>query len=252
MSESFKEMMARIAAENLKSIQQQELEEFGYVLTPEERLKHNQELKAKEEAELDAAEKAAQEKQQQAWLKGKMDSVPTRYKDATLDSYENDALKKSKAWDLLLDGSSAIIYGDYGCGKTHIGRGLCKYQWLKHVDAVFVTAGQIFQEMKQQFNGGNPESVIRKYQMIPYLVIDEVDKSYGTQLEYVTLFDIVNGRYDWCLTTVILINAKNAEDLPELVGGANFDRLGNAGVVIHLTQKSWRGNERKIIREEVF
>lgn len=252
MAESFQDMIARIAADNLKALQKDELDQYGRVLSPEERKALRQEQKAREQAEIDAAEKAEQERRRQAWIKGRMDSVPLRYRESTLDSYQNEALKGSESWSMLLKGSSGIIYGDFGCGKTHIGWGLCKLQWINGKDACLAAAGQIFKAVKAQFSGGDPESVIMAYKAMPYLVIDEIDKTYGSQLEYVTLFEIINGRYNECLPTVILINASNAEDIPGLVGGANFDRLGNAGIVIHLTQKSWRGKERKTFKEEVF
>lgn len=253
MAESFQEMIARIAADNLKALQKDELDQYGRVLSPEERKALWQEQKAREQADMDAAEKAEQERRRQAWIKGRMDSVPLRYRESTLDSYQNEALKGSESWSMLLKGSSGIIYGDFGCGKTHLGWGLCKLRWGRGIDASLVSASQIFKEIKAQFgNGGDSDKVIAKYQALPYLVIDEADKSYGTQLEYVNLFDIINARYNECLPTVILINAESAADIPGLIGGANFDRIGNGGVVIHLTQKSMRGSQGKISREGVF
>lgn len=253
MSESFQEMMARIGAENLKKMQEEEIAQFGYVLTPEERKKLRQEQAEREQAEIDAASQADKTRKRESWLKARMEAVPFRYKDSTLNTYTNDTLKRSEYWELLLRGSSGVIYGDYGCGKTHIGWGLCKLRWDRGIDASLVSASQIFKEIKAQFgNGGDSDKVIAKYQALPYLVIDEADKSYGTQLEYVNLFDIINARYNECLPTVILINAESAADIPGLIGGANFDRIGNGGVVIHLTQKSMRGSQGKISREGVF
>lgn len=241
--------MKSIMEEMLRERDERERREHGRTLTDEERLAHLEKLREAEIEEESRKAREEEERKRKAVLKSRYAQVPDRYKSSTLDNYRNDAFKASEEYRLLIGGASAIIYGGYGCAKTHIAWSLCKLRWDKGEGALYTTAQSIYTDIKQQFGGGDPEQVIQRYQTAPYLVIDEIDKSYGSQLEYVTLFEIVNYRYNWLLPTVIFLNAEKKEDIPSLIGGACYDRLGVAGLLIHLTQGSQRSKEKKIFSE---
>ena len=241
--------MKSIMEKMLRERDEREIREHGRTLTDEERALN---LKKLQEAEIEEESRKAREEKERkrkAVLKSRYAQVPDRYKSSTLDNYRNDAFKASEEYQQLIDGASAIVYGGYGCGKTHLGWALCKNRWDRGDNALYSTAQSIYTDIKRQFGGGDPELVIQRYQTAPYIVIDEIDKSYGSQLEYVTLFEIVNYRYNWLLPTVIFLNAEKKEDIPSLIGGACYDRLGVAGLLIHLTQGSWRSKEKKIFKE---
>lgn len=226
-----------------------EMKQYGKILTDEERQANFEKLKEAEMEEESRKAREAEERKRKAVLRSRYEQVPARYKSSTLDTYRNDGFKASVEYRQLIDGASAIVYGGYGCAKTHIAWSLCKLRWDRGEDALYTTAQSIYTDIKRQFGGGDPEQVIQRYQTASYLVIDEIDKSYGSQLEYVTLFEIVNYRYNWLLPTVIFLNAEKKEEIPSLIGGACYDRLGVAGLLIHLTQGSQRSQEKKIFKE---
>lgn len=233
----------------IRDCEEQEIREFGRTLSEEERLANLEKQREAEREEEARKAREAEERKRKAVLESRYKQVPARYRFSTLDTYRNDGFKASVEYRQLIDGASAIIYGGYGCGKTHIAWSLCKLRWDKGEGALYTTAQSIYTDIKQQFGGGDPEQVLKMYQTDPYLVIDEIDKAYGSQLEYITLFEIVNYRYNWLLPTVIFLNAEKKEDIPALIGGACYDRLGVAGLLIHLTQGSQRSREKKIFKE---
>jgi DNA replication protein DnaC len=233
----------------IRDREEREIREHGRILTDEEREAHLEKLREAEMEEEARKAREAEERKRKAVLMSLYKQVPARYKSSTLDTYRNDAFKASEEYRQLIDGASAIIYGGYGCGKTHLAWSLCKLWWDKGDGALYATAQSIYTDIKRQFGGGDPEQVVQRYQEAPYLVIDEIDKAYGSQLEYITLFEIVNYRYNWLLPTVIFLNAEKKEDIPALIGGACYDRLGVAGLLIHLTQGSQRSQEKKIFKE---
>jgi DNA replication protein DnaC len=245
----FSNELKNIREKMIRDREERELKEYGRTLTDEERALNLKKLHEAEIEEESKKIKEAEEVERNAVLKSRYAQVPDRYKSSTLDSYRNDAFKASAEYRMLVNGASAIIYGGYGCGKTHLGWALCKNRWDKGDDALYSTAQSIYTSIKRQFGGGDPELEMRKHQTAPYLVIDEIDKSYGSQLEYITLFEIVNYRYNWLLPTVVLLNAEKKEDIPALIGGACYDRLGAAGLLIHLSQGSLRSQEKKIFNE---
>ena len=233
----------------LRERDEREIREHGRTLTDEERLANVEKLREAELEEESRKAREEEERKRKAVLMSRYNQVPARYRSSTLDTYRNDGFKASVEYRQLIDGASAIVYGGYGCAKTHIAWSLCKLRWDRGEDALYTTAQSIYTDIKRQFGGGDPEQVMERYQTAPYLVIDEIDKAYGSQLEYITLFEIVNYRYNWLLPTVIFLNAEKKEDIPELIGGACYDRLGVAGLLIHLTQGSQRAQEKKIFKE---
>ena len=123
-----------------------------------------------QEAEIEEESKKikeAEEKERKAVLKSRYAQVPDRYKSSTLDSIETMLSRHQRniiCWSM---GASAIIYGGYGCGKTHLGWALCKNRWDMGDDALYSTAQSIYADIKRQFGVGDPDLVIQRYQTVP-------------------------------------------------------------------------------------
>ena len=113
--------METLAERLLKAREQRELNEYGRVLSDEERDKLIDEEDAKRERE-------ARESRLSMNMSQFMASVPPRFKDATFETYEYQTEKQLKVLDFLRLGKSAIIYGSNGTGKTHLAYASCKHQ----------------------------------------------------------------------------------------------------------------------------
>ena len=76
-----------------------------------------------------------------------------------------------------------------------------------------------------------------------YLVIDEVDKAFGSQTEFVYLYSLINERYNRMLPTVLITNADEVE-LVSVIGSSTLSRVAGDGAIIELKGQDWRQKER--------
>ena len=88
--------------------------------------------------------------------------------------------------------------------------------------------------------------IIDKYVGYDYLVIDEMDKSYGSATEFLNIFRIVNGRYNAEKPTVLITNA-STDDVIEIVGRSAYERIVEDGTAVKMDWDSYRkpGNKKE-------
>ena len=71
-------------------------------------------------------------------------------------------------------------------------------------------------------------------------MIDEVDKSHGSQTEFVYLYMLVNKRYNAMLHTVLIGNADTKESIQDVIGASAYARVASEGMQIQLSGRDWR------------
>ncbi len=177
---------------------------------------------------------------------------PERYRDATFEGYRfygTDAQKAAqrRLVECLRRGLPVVMYGNNGTGKTHLAYASMRNQILQGKEAVYASLTDIIDEIKQGFSENIPTArIVDKYIGYDYLVIDEMDKSYGSTTEFLNIFKIVNGRYMTKRPTVLISNASK-DDVMEIVGKSSFERIGEDGIAVHMDWPSFR--IRSVARE---
>lgn len=163
-------------------------------------------------------------------------SVPKRYKKCSFDNFKGfDGLKK-----LLKTLQGGIIIGGNGCGKTHLGFACCRESVTQGKSQTFITAFDYIQKVKNEFNNGRTGEVFKQYARYGFLVIDEIDKRYGSSTEFLEINRLINARYSEMLPTLLLSNAKDIQEIQELLGTAVIDRLTEGGAIIPINSQSYR------------
>lgn len=97
-----------------------------------------------------------------------------------------------------------FIGGQVGVGKTHICTAIMFQIMELEYPALYALWRDLVSECKAQFNGGDVDEVLEKYQVIPYLYLDDFLKGENptpTELDFA--YKIINYRYNNNLTTVI-------------------------------------------------
>ena len=79
-----------------------------------------------------------------------------------------------------------------------------------------------------------------------YLVIDEIDKTQGTQMEFAYLYSLINKRYNEMKSTVLITNAK-PDEFAAIIGQSALDRVASEGKIIDLTGDNYR---QKLAKEQ--
>lgn len=222
----------------LEKRKNREIREYGRELTDPER----EEIYSDNTNRYAAAEKA---KRDEEWVKKKLSLFPLRFSSKTFGNFKVVNETHRLAIEYLKTGGSAIICGSVGCGKTHLAYAAVRYQIEKLVDAEYILAFDMFNSIKRTFRddtGKDTDRLMAWLGEIPYLIIDELDKTYRKETEYVFLTSLINTRYNNCLPTVLITNASEAE-LIELLGASVKSRVAGTGGIIDMPEGDWRPRE---------
>lgn len=190
-------------------------------MTPEERAERDRKILEQREAQEARGNdiKAQKERERQQVY---FNSLPLRFKDSSFDNFIGLEQERKKIEKL----TGGIIYGSNGNGKTHLGYAVCRKVVESGKTACLIKAYDFFNEVKREFN--NPATVgstVKRYSDLDYLVIDECDKIYGSQTEYLSLIDLIGKRYDEKLPTLVISNCETIKQLAEIISLSCVDKL---------------------------
>ena len=175
----------------------------------------------------------------------RLSRFPARYKDATFEGYRfygtaEQQDRQRKLIDHLRRGKSVVMYGNNGTGKTMLAFCAIREQILLGNEAVYASMADIVDEVKQGFSDNIASSrIVDKYIGYDYLVIDEMDKAYGTPTEFLSIFKIINGRYVTRRPTVLISNASDSEVI-DIIGKSSFERVVEDGAKVNMNWESYR------------
>lgn len=133
-------------------------------------------------------------------------------------------------------GRCLLLLGNVGTGKTHLGAAIAAHVVREHGGAaVYRTVHGLMQFVKASFGRDSEYTEAQAYERLiapALLVIDEVGATKQTEFEQAALFNVINGRYEQQLPTVIISNLMPAE-LPAALGDRCVDRLReNGGIAL--------------------
>lgn len=214
---------------------EREIGQYGHELSNAERIAL--EAAQNSQAENEAAEKKAFEFRK--WRTEQLSCIPPRFTGKSFDNYRCLSQTQREAVAHLKTGRSTIIYGGNGLGKTHLAFASIRCQVDHGVSSCYVLAFDFFSEIKRSFRDDTTASVMKRYAQAGYLVIDEVDKAFGSQTEFVYLYALVNERYNMMLPTVLITNANEA-DLVSVIGTSTLSRVAGDGAIIELSGEDYR------------
>ena len=194
-----------------------------------------------------------EERIQQAFKDMQLSQIPPRFKNATFDNFVCKTDKHKMAVDFLKKGKSVALYGKNGTGKTHLA-----FATLRHLvnnnkgkKVKYILAFELFDMVRNSFNDISLKKDIDALGDVFYLIIDEVDKKFGTQTEFLALYKLINKRYNSELKTMLISNAEK-EDLLEVIGLASFDRIIQDGSAINLDGENFRRKPKEEFDDILF
>ncbi|WP_246523098.1 ATP-binding protein [Gemmata palustris] len=183
-------------------------------------------------------------------------AVPPRFEGKSFaaftatDSSSAKALATCRSYadrflDHLRTGTSLILCGNAGTGKTHLACAVADQVIRNHSKAaVYMTAGRAFRKVKDTYRKNSQVSeqdALSAFAAPDLLILDEIGVQYGSDAERNILFEIVNERYEQMKPTVLISNLA-LPALTEFAGERVIDRLKeNGGKLIVFDWKSHRG-----------
>lgn len=181
--------------------------------------------------------------------------IPRRFAEATLANYAPQTERAEKVLDACrryVDtwkerserGSSLILSGNVGTGKTHLACAIAHALIHKHgIRTKYLTVMQTMQRIRATYAQGAEETeqeILEKIAALDLLVLDEVGVQTGSNHEHSMLFEIINRRYADVLPTIVISNL-GAKELAAAIGERLVDRLRENGAVLTFGWGSYRG-----------
>lgn len=182
-------------------------------------------------------------------------NIPPRFMDRTLSSFVAGSDEQRHALDFAksftdqvardeANGRCAVFVGKPGTGKTHLACGIALQAMEAGRSALYVTVARMIRCIRATYVKGSEESeadAIKLFTQPDLLILDEVGVQRGTEDEKNLLFDVLNQRYGYRDSTILLSNL-SAKDLRGYLGERVFDRFReDGGEVVVFDWKSHRG-----------
>jgi DNA replication protein DnaC len=200
--------------------------------------------------------------------------LPERFKDFTFVDYKTDGHEgKKKALETItgygkdfpsnkVKGRCMTLLGFPGTGKTMLAgclvnavieKTFCAYEEDKHYGEKRLIEHDVFAHYKTEYelirkikNCWAKNSEITEETQLDYfcepdlLVIDEIGISFGSEADKILLYQVINGRYEKTLPTILISNLNHA-DLTKYTGERIMDRMReNQGIQLTFNWESFR------------
>lgn len=169
-------------------------------------------------------------------------NIPRRYQAKTLDTYrpQSEQAKHAHTWAVKYAenfgracdlGTSLILTGKPGTGKTHLANGVAHEVIKQGRTARYEPVPDALARIKDTWRKDAQESegaAIAAYVKPDLLILDEAGVQFGTEAERLILFRMLNRRYEEMRPTILISNLP-AEELKAFIGERVMDRFREGG-----------------------
>lgn len=180
--------------------------------------------------------------------------IPERFKDHSFVTFKAGTDEQKKKLDRCYDyaknfnqklknGTSMILCGKTGTGKTHLACSIANEIINQGHSAVFMNVIKMMRQVKETWSKGSgkaEQDAINWFLTPDLLILDEVGVQFGSDAEKMILFEVLNERYQNMKPTILISNLLPI-NLQEFVGERVMDRMKeNGGRILQFEGKSNR------------
>lgn len=148
------------------------------------------------------------------------------------------------------------ISGSKGVGKTHLAAAIANQLLGQGTAVICMTMIDLLERIRRTYRkaaeagmGISEADVLETYKRVSLLIIDDMGKEPATEWAVSMIYNIINGRYEACLPTIVTSNYGSKQLVRRLTpkdtgdpttADATVDRLMEMCSGISLTGESWR------------
>lgn len=152
------------------------------------------------------------------------------FRDKTFESFNPDVQGVRRAYIRAVEYARRpsgwlILFGNYGVGKTHLAAAIANEALRRHYRVLFAIVPDLLDHLRSTFGPTSEVKYDDRFEMVrdvPLLVLDDLGTENTTPWAREKLFQIVNHRYNYALSTVITSNRK-----PEDIDPRIFSRMSD-------------------------
>ena len=162
---------------------------------------------------------------------------------------QRDALSTARDYAERFDahiaqGRNLVFCGRVGTGKTHLAAAFAMTALDSGYSVLMTSAFRLAMRIKESYSRDSETTTLQAIDSIvdyDLLVIDEVGVQFGSETEKLLLTQVLNGRYEELLPTLIVTNLPETQ-LGDYLGDRLIDRLCDRGsVLVPFAWDSYRG-----------
>lgn len=127
-----------------------------------------------------------------------------------------------------------ILFGNYGVGKTHLAAAIANTALRRHFRVLFSIVPDLLDHLRTTFGPSSEVAYDDRFEMIrdvPLLILDDLGTENTTPWAREKLFQIINHRYNYALSTVITSNRK-PEDIDPRIFSRMSDRTLSEEIIL--------------------
>ncbi len=102
-----------------------------------------------------------------------------------------------------------VLYGGYGCGKTHLAAAVANHRIAQGHPALFINTPDLLDHLRATYSPNSSQSYDQRFEEVrnaPLLILDDLGSQNNTDWVQEKLYQIFNHRYNAKLPTIITTN----------------------------------------------
>ncbi|NTW98186.1 MAG: ATP-binding protein, partial [Oscillochloris sp.] len=146
------------------------------------------------------------------------------FRDKTFENFDSSIPGVIGAFKRAVDYANhptgwLILFGNYGCGKTHLAAAIANQVLNGNCEVLFTVVPDILDHLRSTFGPTSEVAYDERFEQIrnaKLLILDDLGTENATPWAREKLYQIINHRYNYNLPTVITSNRKPEDIDPRI------------------------------------